>query len=167
LIALQTERLDLDPLKPAHATVLFPLLRDETLYEYLDSEPPRSVDILEEQYRRWEPRKSPDGAQSWLNWVAKLRGGEHVGWFQATVHSDGRADLAYLVFSSQQRHGYAAEACRAVIDHINERYGARTIRATIEPANAASIALAKKLGLTQAGEDARGLRFESQIYGLS
>jgi [ribosomal protein S5]-alanine N-acetyltransferase len=161
LIALQTERLDLEPLLPAHAPVLFPLLRDETLYEFLDSEPPRSVGILEEQYRRWEPRKSPDGTQAWLNWVAKLRGGEYVGWIQATVQADGRADLAYLVFPSHQRHGYAVEACRAVIDHIKANFVARTIRATIEPANAASIALARKLGLTQTGEDSRGAWFES------
>ena len=161
MIALQTERLDLEPLVPAHATVLFPLLRDATLYEYLDSEPPKSVDILEEQYRRWEPRRSPDGAQAWLNWAARLRGADYVGWFQATVHADGCADVAYLVFPEHQRHGYAAEACRAVVSHVKTHYAARTIRATIEPANAASIALAKKLGLTQTGENARVARFES------
>lgn len=160
MIALQTERLDLEPLVPAHAPELFPRLRDETLYEFLDSEPPKSIGILEEQYRRWEPRRSPDGEQAWLNWVARLRGADFVGWFQATVHADGRADLAYLVFPEHQRQGYAVEACRAVVSHLKSHYSARTIRATIEPKNAASIALARKLGLTQAGEDVRGLRFE-------
>ena len=160
MIALQTERLDLEPLVLAHAPELFPRLRDAKLYEFLDSEPPKSVEILEEQYRRWEPRRSPDGAQAWLNWVARLRHAGHVGWFQATVHADGRADLAYLVFPEHQRHGYAVEACRAIVSHVKEHYAARTIRATIEPANAASIALAKKLGLTQTGEDSRGAWFE-------
>ena len=159
MIPLQTERLDLEPLAPAHASVLFPLLRDPSLYEFLDSEPPRTVAILEEQYRRWEPRRSPDGAQAWLNWTARLRGAEYVGWFQATVHPDGRADLAYLVFQAHQRQGYAVEACRAVMNYVRDEHRARTIRATIDAANVASIALARKLGLTQTGGDAHGIWF--------
>jgi RimJ/RimL family protein N-acetyltransferase len=143
--------------------VLFPHLRDPHLYEFLDSEPPRSVAILEQQYRRWEPRRSPDGAQAWLNWTARLRGAGYVGWFQATVHADGRADLAYLIFREHQRQGYAVEACRAVMSNIRAEHGARTIRATIDAENVASIALAQRLGLTRAGQSAHGIWFESRL----
>jgi len=160
---LQTERLDLEPLVLAHASVLFPLLRDPHLYEFLDSEPPKSVVILEEQYRRWEPRRSPDGSQAWLNWAARLRDAAYVGWFQATVHADGRADLAYLVFQEHQRQGYSVEACRAIMSHIRAEHGARTIRTTIDPENTASIALAKKLGLKQTGGGAREIWFERKF----
>jgi RimJ/RimL family protein N-acetyltransferase len=163
LIALQTERLDLEPLVPAHAKKLFPDLRDPRLYEFLDSEPPRSVAILETQYRRWEPRRSPDGTQAWLNWAARLRGGEYIGWLQATVHDHGRADLAYLVFSAQQRKGYAVEACQAVVDYLSSEQSVRTIRTTIDKRNIASIALARKLGLSQTGGDTHGIWFERQI----
>lgn len=162
MLPLQTERLELEPLIPAHAAVLFPHLRDPRLYEFLDSEAPKSVAILEKQYRRWEPRRSPDGAQAWLNWAARLRSADYIGWIQATVNADGRADLAYLVFREHQRQGYAVEACRVVIGHIGAGYGVRTIRATIDPANTASIKVAQELGLNRTGEDARGLFFESR-----
>jgi ribosomal-protein-alanine N-acetyltransferase len=163
LLALESERLTLEPLIEAHAAILFPQLRDPQLYEFLDSEPPHTVEILESQYRRWEPRRSLDGSQEWLNWAARLRAGEYVGWVQATIYEAGRADLAYLVFRAHQRRGYAAEACRAVMEYVHVAHGVRVVRATIDPANEASIALAKKLGLNHAGNDGRGLRFESQI----
>jgi ribosomal-protein-alanine N-acetyltransferase len=163
LIALLTERLDLEPLLPSHAKLLFPQLRDPHLYTYLDSEPPKSVAILETQYRRWEPRRSPDGTQAWLNWAARLRGGEYVGWLQATVFDDRRADLAYLVFLAHQRQGMAIEACRAVVSYLRKEYGARTIRTTIDAKNTASIALARKLGLTQNGGDGHGIWFERKF----
>jgi len=163
LNSLETERLVLEPLVPAHAAKLFPYLRDPQLYEFLDSEPPKSVAILLTQYRRWEPRRSPDGSQSWLNWAARALSGEYVGWFQATVYPDGRADLAYLVFSGFQRRGYAIEACRSVVGHLKVEYRIRALRATIHPANEASISLARRLGLTQTSEVGRDLRFEANI----
>jgi ribosomal-protein-alanine N-acetyltransferase len=160
LIALQTERLELEPLIPSHARVLFPQLRDSRLYQFLDSEAPKSVAILETQYRRWEPRRSPDGTQAWLNWAARLRGGDYIGWFQATVYENRRADLAYLVFLAHQRNGYATEACEAVVDYLRGEHDPRMVRTTIDKRNTASIALARRLGLTQAGGDNQGLWFE-------
>jgi ribosomal-protein-alanine N-acetyltransferase len=162
LIALQTERLDLEPLVPSHATLLFPDLRDPRLYEFLDSEAPKSVAILETQYRRWEPRRSPDGTQAWLNWAARLRGGAYIGWFQATVYENRRADLAYLVFLAHQRQGYATETCRAIVGHLRSEHGMNTIRTTIDKRNTASIALALRLGLRQSGADTHGIWFDSQ-----
>ena len=150
----------------SHATTLFPQLRDPALYEYLDSEPPKSVAILETQYKRWERRRSPDWSQDWLNWAARLRGGDYVGWFQATVSANERADIAYLVFPAHQRRGYAVEACCAVIECLRDNYPIATLRATIDPANAPSIALAQRLGMTQAGRAAHGLLFESRIHRL-
>jgi RimJ/RimL family protein N-acetyltransferase len=163
LLALETERLTLEPLVPAHAAKLFPQLRDPRLYEFLDSEPPHTVEILETQYRRWEPRRSPDGTQEWLNWAARLRGGDYIGWLQATVYENRRADLAYLVFIPHQRQGFALEACRAVVSHVCSEHHARSIRATIDPKNAASIALAKRLDLTPDGGNANGIWLERKI----
>lgn len=148
---------------PAHAKLLFRHLRDPQLYVFLDSEPPKSISILETQYRRWEPRRSPDGTQTWLNWAARLRGGEYIGWFQVTTYENGRADLAYLVFAAHQRRGYAVEACRAVIDYLRGDKTVRTIRTTIDKRNIASIALARRLGLSQSGTDAHGMLFERQM----
>ena len=163
MIQLLTKRLDLEPLVVSHAAKVFPQLRDPALYEYLDSEPPKSIAILETQYKRWEQRHSPDQTQDWLNWAARLRGADYVGWFQATVYANERADIAYLVFPAHQRRGYGVEACDAIIEYLRVNYPITTLRATIDPTNAPSIALARRLGMTQAGKAAHGLRFESRI----
>ena len=92
-----------------------------------------------------------------------MRGGDYIGWFQATGHDDGRADLAYLVFAAHQRRGYAVEACRAIIGYLKSKHGVRTIRTTIDKKNTASIELARKLDLKCVSEDGRVLRFEEIV----
>lgn len=137
----------LEPLVPRHAPSLFGPLRDPSLYTYLDMRPPDSVDMLEIQYRAWSARRSPDGSQAWLNWVGRLKeSGDYIGWFQSTVYGAERADIAYLVFTAHQRRGYAFEACAAIIEHLRSRYGVVRVGATADARNAASIALARRLG---------------------
>jgi ribosomal-protein-alanine N-acetyltransferase len=148
---LETERLVLEPLAVSHAALLYPHLRDSTLYEFLDDDPPASVAILEERYGRWSAGRSPDGPEVWLNWAARLRGTEdYVGWFQATVRSRA-ADIAYLVFVQHQRRGYAREACRALIAHLTATYDIARVGVTADRRNAASIQLAQSLGFTPSG----------------
>jgi len=36
----------------------------------------------------------------------------------ATVFSDSAAQIAYFIFRSHQRRGYAKEACRALVAHL-------------------------------------------------
>jgi RimJ/RimL family protein N-acetyltransferase len=160
---LETERLVLEPLAVSHAALLYPHLRDSTLYEFLDDDPPVSVAILEERYDRWSAGRSPDGREVWLNWAARLRGTEdYVGWFQATVRSRD-ADIAYLVFAPHQRRGYAREACRAVMAHLTATYDVARVGVTADRHNAASIQLAQSLGFTPAGSHRDEVMFTLQV----
>jgi ribosomal-protein-alanine N-acetyltransferase len=153
---LETERLVLEPLVPEHAAKLFALLSDAQLYEYLEADPPESVSVLEKRYSRWSTGRSPDGSEEWLNWAARLRGSdEYVGWFQATIGEDD-AQIAYLVFIPYQRRGFAREASEAVIRHLIADKHIKKLRATADPKNAASIALAKALGLRVTDSGASG-----------
>jgi len=148
---LETARLVLEPLLPEHADKLYPSLREPDLYEFLDDEPPVTASVLEERYRRWSKGRSADGREIWLNWAARVRGtDEYVGWFQSTVVGD-EAQIAYLVFVPYQRQGYAREASEAVIHHLTADLHVKVIRATADAKNAASIALAKSLGLRETG----------------
>lgn len=56
-------------------------------------------------------------------------------------------ELLYAVREAFQRKGYAAEAARAVLTHAFER-GAAKVIACAAPANEASIALMKRIGMT-------------------
>jgi len=72
---LQTARLTLEPQCAVHAAAMFAVLSDPAIYEY-ENAPPASVDALRARYAFLEGRRSPDGSQQWLNWVARLRPAE-------------------------------------------------------------------------------------------
>src|SRR4029077_3607217 len=96
----------------------------------------------------------------WLNWAARHRGTDaYVGWFQATVHPDRTADVAWVVFVDVQRKGYAQEATAAVIAHLARSHRVEEIRASIDPKNTASIALAESLGMRRAPTEGKDLRY--------
>jgi len=148
---LQTERLVLEPLVPEHAARTFDLWQDDRLYELIPIEPPADVRSLEERYRMLAARRSPDGAEEWLNWMARTKsGGAYVGLIQATVRADSSGYLAYFTFARHWRLGFAFEACRAVIDFLTGPRGVEEIVAEIDTRNTASIRLIEKLGFTRA-----------------
>src|SRR3954468_22439885 len=99
-------RLLLEPLTPAHADELAPLLADRALYEFTGGEPP-SVAELRARYERQARGRSPDGSQRWLNWIVRCEG-EAVGYVQATVDVAANvADVAWVVAARFQGRGYA------------------------------------------------------------
>src|SRR5262245_11090507 len=108
---LRTQRLALEPIEPGHADRLFVGLQDPGLYAFIDDLPPQHVDALRARFEKLAGRKSPDGAQIWLNWALKVILRElYVGYVQATVKQDRTADVAYLLFRDFQGNGYAREA---------------------------------------------------------
>ncbi|HEX6544593.1 MAG TPA: GNAT family N-acetyltransferase [Ktedonobacterales bacterium] len=152
-LPLATARLLLEPLIPAHAPALHPLLLDARLYTYIPEDPPSSLEVLVARYRHLASRHSPDGREVWLNWAARLRAAsDFVGTFQATVQPDRTALLAYMIFTPYQREGYAREGCDRVIEHLVHAYGVRQIVAEIDTRNRASIALVETLGFVRVAE---------------
>src|SRR4051794_31851742 len=78
----------LRPLTEDDAPSLVGLLEEPALREWLRAE---DADGIRERIRGWASGRSPDGAERWLNWIARRRdGGEAVGGMQAT----GRDDVA-------------------------------------------------------------------------
>lgn len=157
---LESERLVLEPIGPQHARTLFPLVSDVRLFDYVDQEPPLSEKALEMRYRGWSSGLSPDGTELWLNWAARLRGTEtYIGWFQATIHADLSAEIAYVTFVDHQRRGFAREASAAVIGYLIRVHRVSAIAATVDPRNDASIALARSLGMREEAGAGKDLRF--------
>jgi hypothetical protein len=97
----QTQRLDLEPLEPAHAVELGPALNEARLHRFTGGAP-RGARELAARYARLAGRRSPDGDQLWGNWVLRVRQtGAAVGTVQATLPSDGPAacpaEVAWVV----------------------------------------------------------------------
>lgn len=150
-MSIVSERLLLEPLVAGHARLLFADLQDPGLYTFIPRDPPASLASLEARWRRLESRRSPDGSEAWLNWVARRReGGESVGLVEATVAGE-TAHLAWTVLARFQRRGYGREACLAMIAHLRAEHAVTRFAAAIDTRNAASIGLVESLGFARVG----------------
>ena len=146
---LLSERLRVEPLRPDHAGVVLPSMQDPTIYEHLPTDPP-TAEALQKKYDFWAKRRSPDGQELWLNWIAFLRDSETpVAAFQATVPHGEEGALGYIVFRPFWRQGYGRELARCVVDHLFDSLGIPSVRAEIDTRNAGSIRLVESLGLTR------------------
>ena len=149
---LETPRLILEPILPAHAPMLNESLQDEVLYRFVPQDPPPSLEALTDRYDFLSARRSPDGREAWLNWaVREKHSGDYVGTLEATVEEDPLAFIAYMVFVPYQRRGFAAEACRRLLEHLLDDYRVGVVVAEIDTRNSASIALVESLGFEQVG----------------
>ena len=166
---LETERLFLEPLLPEHATLLFENLADERLYRFIPTDAPESAEALETRYRKLSSRRSPDGAQVWLNFAMRLREGgtlpkaSYVGMLEATVFPDRSAYLAYTVFVPFWRQGYAREGCARMLRHLLEDYKVLVVVAEMDTRNAASVSLAEALGFERVGTTLGADHFKGSV----
>lgn len=160
---LETERLVLEPIAESHAPAMFEHLKDARLYEYIEEKPPPSMEVLEKRYKTWRSFWDENPNELWFNWAARIRGtNDYVGYVQATVRP-AYALLAWVVFVERQRQGYAREATEAMIEHLANAWGVSAVRATIDPRNAASIELARALGLGRIGNQGTDLLFSMDL----
>jgi ribosomal-protein-alanine N-acetyltransferase len=141
---LRTPRLDLEPLERGHARAYFEGMRDPAIYAYYAGEPLASIEAATERLARWESRRSSDGSTMWLNWLARIRDGAYVGWFQATVTGAG-ALIGYDVFVPHQRLGFGREGTAAMLAHLIGALHVERIDATVDTENVASIRLLESL----------------------
>ena len=143
---MRTERLDLEPLRVEHAAEAASTFDDARLHTFTGGDP-ATEDELRERYARQVVGHSPDGGETWLNWMLRRRDtGELVGTVQATV-AEATADLAWVVAVPHQGRGYAREAALAVRASLAEA-GVTRFVADIHPEHAASARVARTLGLT-------------------
>ncbi len=146
---LTTQRLRLEPLRPAHAPDWYRGLSDPDLYHFLDERPPTDLPALAARIARWAAGPET-GGERWCNWaVWRAAGDRPVGWVQATVHEDATAHVAYVLFRDAWGHGYAREAVRAVIEHLGATFGTRCILARVDARNARSIGVLEALGFSR------------------
>ena len=108
---VEAGNLRLEPQTAQHAAEMFAVLSDPAIYEY-ENEPPASAEWLRERFSRLETRMSRDGREQWLNWVIRIPSSELIGYVQATVHSGGRANIAYVLSSAYWGRGHGAPGDR-------------------------------------------------------
>jgi RimJ/RimL family protein N-acetyltransferase len=147
--AIESTRVRLEPLTVAHADEMLHVLAEPALYEFTGGRPP-TLEELRLRYTTQAVRHSPDQRQWWLNWIVVLHdSGRAAGYVQATVEQQDHgleANIAWVIGSGFQRRGLATEAATAMIDWLTTVNVDHYI-AYINPAHAASAAVARKLGM--------------------
>jgi RimJ/RimL family protein N-acetyltransferase len=146
---LESDRIVLEPLRAEHADELAPILDDPALHEFIGGRP-ASAEELRARFSRQAKGRSPDDSERWLNWVVRLRDtSAAVGTTQATVRGDtsgASADLAWVIAAGHQRQGLAKEAAGLVASWLRGQ-GVDRLGARIHPDHAASMAVARSIGL--------------------
>ena len=144
---ISTVRLDLVPLTAQDADDLFPVLQDPALGRFTGETPPADVGAVRAGFAAWETRRSPDGAELWLNWVVRRRDDyQAIGYVQATVR-DGETAIAWTIGTAFQRQGFATEAGHALIVWLRDSLGVPSVVASIHPDNVASQTVAVRVGM--------------------
>lgn len=138
------------PLHAGDAARLFPVLRDPRIYTFVPDEPPRTEQDLAARFARYLRGPADGAAERWLNWTARLRwAGAYVGTFQATVHwGERRAAIAYLLGPEFWGQGYASEGVRSLVRWLLASGDVDAVEATIDPGNARSLRLVRRLGFS-------------------
>src|SRR4051794_13586818 len=143
----------LEPLCGEHASELAPLLDDPRVAEMLGV---ADVEGLRRRFARWETRRSPDGGETWLNWLVRRRAdGRALGWTQATVRG-ATVSVAYALVPAARGHGAAAAAVRAMTAWLRSEIDAREITASIAGDNIASARVARAAGFMPTDRRAGG-----------
>jgi RimJ/RimL family protein N-acetyltransferase len=143
----------LEPLRGGHADQLAALLDDDYVRGALGV---GDVPGLRRRFAGWETRRSPDGAERWLNWIVRDRADSRaLGWVQATVR-DASASVAYALLPSARGAGMASDAVRALLVWLGEELRVADVTAAIAPSNIASARVARAAGLSPTEEGAAG-----------
>jgi RimJ/RimL family protein N-acetyltransferase len=110
--------LTLIPINRLHAQEMFELLSDATIYEFIDGEPPSSIEQLAEKYSQLESGLSPDATAQWLNWVVSVPDTGLVGSVQASVYPDHGAEVGFVFGTAFWGCGYASAAMEAMLKEL-------------------------------------------------
>lgn len=75
----------------------------------------------------------------------------HAG-FHGPPDENGMVEIGYTIEPDFRRRGYARATVAALIDYASNEPGVTTVRASISPDNAASLATIRPFGFVQVGE---------------
>ncbi|MET7323558.1 GNAT family N-acetyltransferase [Streptomyces sp. NPDC005549] len=143
---IRTERLVLREPEARDRAVFVELLASPEVHTYLGGPRPR-VEL---------ERELPVVPERWPGSFVVALDGVMIGQIllrRATEHlrpaAVGKLDLGYLFLPRAWGHGYAAEACAAALDWLDDALPGEPVVLATQTANSGSMRLAAKLGFTE------------------
>lgn len=143
---IDTPRLRLRGYEAADVAFAMSIWNDPEMGEYL---PDPSLENVDNSYRKLLETLGDDETCCYLIAVSKATG-KKIGTC-SFIPENGVYDIAYCVHRDTWNQGYATEMAKGMIDYAR-RHGATKITIDINKDNAASNAIARKLGFTVTGE---------------
>lgn len=141
--SLETERLSIRPFVPGDEPLLVALFADPQVARFVGDGTPLS----REQARSWVERSAENLARFGYGTGAVIEraSGDLIGWAGFARPGDGSEEIIYGLATAHWRKGYGGEIVDALVAFAQER-GIAPVRATVDEANAGSIAILERRG---------------------
>ena len=141
----QEPSLVFEPLRPDHATELFPVLGDARVWEHILGNDGATETQMRALYARRAAGPGRPG-ERWMNHAVRLSGGPYLGRIEATVHDEERwAEVAYVFGQVRRGQGHA----RVAVGWLLEQLGVDEVWACTTPGNTPSRRLLEALGFRE------------------
>jgi RimJ/RimL family protein N-acetyltransferase len=145
MTTLETERMLIRPWRPEDRPALERMVRDAEMMRYVTQGRTWSDEAVDEMLERQRLHLERHGV---CFGAAELKAtAEVVGLVGLQQLDDGDFELGWWIWKDHWGRGFATEAGCAFVEHARDVMGLETLVAVIDPPNAASRAVAEKLGL--------------------
>ncbi len=158
---LVTERLVLRELRAADADAMFAYRADPEIMRYQSWEPQSLDDVR--AFIAGLATSEPYAPGTWRQLAITLRAtGELIGDCGVHVpqHAVEQAEFGITLASAYQGQGYAAEVIQALLRLAFDTLGKHRVFGSVDPRNAASVALMRRTGFRQEAHFVESLRFK-------
>lgn len=163
---LETERLRLQPLHADAIPALIALWMDAEATRYMGG--PRERAFMEQALAEDLASPTPEVYNLWP--VYERDSGQvvgHCGLLDKEIDGVTEIELTYVIAPAFWGRGYATEIARALVDYAAHTLKLPRLIALIDPANTASAAVARKVGMTHERDVTRPSGKTLQLYALS
>jgi RimJ/RimL family protein N-acetyltransferase len=159
---LHTARLTIRPVTAADIGDMHAYQSDPDVCRYLPYEP-RTRDEMADKVAQWSTALTLAGDNDY--WILALeRTGEPgvIGdlYFAIKSTSGATGEIGWVLHPGHNGHGYMTEAAAAVLDLAFTDLALHRVRAQLDPRNAASAALCRRLGMRQEAHFVEDLWFK-------
>jgi RimJ/RimL family protein N-acetyltransferase len=149
-----------------HAPTAYSAYRHEDFVRYLGNSTPHPDP---DYTARWVARMNEVQGDSPAGfWAVERHDGELVGatLCQPLPGDDGRHEIGWHVFPAHQRQGYATEIGRGAAAYGFDVFGLHEVFAVVMPANVASLAVARAVGMQPVGRTNRYYGVEAELFAM-
>jgi RimJ/RimL family protein N-acetyltransferase len=163
---LTTDRLLIRPYTLDDAAAAFDIYRHDSVTRWLGSvpQPVASVEDMAARLARWIAQERADRPHVGRRAVVVRETGAVTGTaLVAPLAEDGQLEIGWHFNPAFHGRGYATEAARALMDAAFAA-GEPTLLALVKPGNEASVAVARRLGMTPIGRTTKYYGIDLDVF---